>query len=242
MTADFFIRRTEVPNRLYLQFLREEMSGDLLRVRRIGNQIWFYPNLVEPVEDDSLPQKILDTTISAIFVDGDTLGVSPEDRDLPVVGVSWYGAKAYAERYGLRLPTEHEWEIAAKGELSTYLYPWGMTITPDQANYNDPANPFRGLRPIGSYPAATSPFGLLDLCGNAKEWVSDWYGLYLPGQQSNPGGPIEPIGEFGAIRVLRGGSYLNTAAGVRVTAREAAEPTSLSEQIGFRTAYTAPQE
>jgi formylglycine-generating enzyme required for sulfatase activity len=163
--------------------------------------------------------------------------VDPVDADLPTVGVNWFGAKAYAEHFGMRLPTEHEWEIAAKGNLVDYVYPWGMTIEQVQANYNGLGNnppPPGVLLPIGSYPAWPSePFGLLDVCGNVKEWTKDWYGPYEEGQVVNPPGPI-----FGTLRVVRGGSYLTTAAGVRVTAREATDPTITSSQIGFRTAFT----
>lgn len=237
MTTDFYIRRTEVPNYLYVRFLRQTMSEDDPIVRRTGNEVWYYPNLVEPVEEDSIPRIILHLSRSAIFYDPDSLSMRtrPEDSDLPVVGVSWFGAKAYSEHWGLRLPTEHEWEIAAKGELEGYLYPWGDTISVSQANYNDPENPYRELRPIGSYAEWASPLGILDLSGNAKEWVKDWYGPYSAGQESNPAGPI-----FGEKRVIRGGSYLTTFAGVRVTAREAEDPNITSDQIGFRTAYTAP--
>lgn len=241
LTSDFYIERTEVTNRLFLQYLKVAMAGDAPPVRREATVLRYYPNRVEPVEEDSLPVVMLDLNRSAIFYDpdGDSMAVLPESRSLPVVGVSWPGAKAYAENYALRLPTEHEWEIASRADSVSFRYPWGTTITPDQANYSDPGRPHL-LLPIGSFPQWTSPFGLLDVAGNAKEWVMDWYGPYpVPDNEedvfNNPEGPL-----VGTLRVIRGGSFLSTSAGVRVTAREAGDPETTSEQIGFRTAYTAP--
>ncbi len=238
MTTNFFIRRTEVPNRLYLTYLQDEMEQSVPKIRREDTQLFYYPNTTEPVEEDSLPQMILDLDLSEIFFDpdGDTMAVSIQGRELPVIGVTWFGAKSYAEHFGLRLPTEHEWEIAAKGDNEEYQYPWGMDISPEQANYNYMENPIRAVVPIGSYPNAMSPFGLLDLSGNAKEWVKDWYAPYQGGLQSNPEGP-----RTGEQRIVRGGGYLNSDTGVRVTGREAAEPETASRQIGFRTAYTPPE-
>jgi formylglycine-generating enzyme required for sulfatase activity len=240
VTSAFYIERTEVTNRLFLRYLRTAMSGDDPPVRREGTILRFFPNRTEPVEEDSLPVVMVDLARSTIYYDpdGDSMAVLPENRNLPVVGVSWHGAKAYAEGYGLRLPTEHEWEIAARGDSVSFQYPWGTTITPERANYSDPSRPHL-LLPVGSFSAWTSPFGLLDQAGNAKEWIKDWYGPYpIPGNENdifnNPEGPL-----LGSLRVIRGGSYLSTTAGLRVTGREAGLPETTSEQIGFRTAYTA---
>jgi formylglycine-generating enzyme required for sulfatase activity len=235
LTVGFYIRRTEVPNRLYVEFLKKEMEQGDPRVRYESNNIWYYPDRVEPVEPDSIPRKIVDLPLSAMYWDPDSTAVvvDPADAEHPVVGVNYYGAKAYAEHYGMRLPTEHEWEIAAKGAMVDYLYPWGTTITGSQANYNNLQSPPGRVLPIGSYPNWPSPFGMLDMSGNVKEWTKDWYGPYEPGQIVNPPGPI-----FGTLRVVRGGSFLTTAAGVRVTAREATDPSITSSQLGFRTAFT----
>jgi formylglycine-generating enzyme required for sulfatase activity len=154
-----------------------------------------------------------------------------DQMDNPVVGISWYGAKAYSEWYGLRLPTEHEWEVAAKGDSASFAYPWGYTVNTDQANYLDSG--FGTLRPRGSYPGAVSQFGLLDVVGNAAEWVKDWYEPYSGDTQTNPEGPV-----VGTLKVVRGGHFRKSAAGVRVTAREAFDPTDTSSMRGFRTAFT----
>lgn len=234
LTIGFFIERTEVSNRLFLDFLATAMVGHdnyPPLVRREGRYLMLYPDKVDPVEPDSLPRVLLSMDNSAIFYDGNAMTALPEHMDDPVVGVSWFGAKAYCENFGLRLPTEHEWEIAAKGDSAMFAYPWGYSISSDQANYLDSG--YRALRPRDSYPSDISQFGLQNVAGNAAEWVKDWYGEYAGGTQINPEGPI-----FGTDKVVRGGSYLDSATGVRVTARDAFEPEGTSEVIGFRTAFT----
>ena len=237
ITASYYIEKTEVPNKHYIRFLRTAMASDPPLVRRDGTHLILNRDFVEPVEPDSVPVVCVDFNESALFYDpdGDSVAVLPEERDLPMVGVSWYGAKAYAEWRGLRLPTEHEWEIAAKADSVGFTYPWGTTINADQANYNaDPGAP-KALKPRGSYPDARSPFGLLDMSGNAAEWVKDWFDDYPANQVTNPEGPVT-----GEVKVIRGGSYLRSFSEVRVTTRQGDDPTGTSVEIGFRTAYTAP--
>jgi formylglycine-generating enzyme required for sulfatase activity len=236
LTIGYYIERTEVTNRLFLGFLSTAMTGQRgwppIALRQ-GRVLMLYPNKVDPVEPDSIPRVLLDMNDSAIYYDGDRdVMTAPLDQmDNPVVGVSWYGAKSYCENYGLRLPTEHEWEIAAKGDSASFAYPWGNTISSDMANYRDSG--YGVLRPRGSYPSSVSQFGLLDLVGNAAEWVKDWYGSYSSDIQTNPEGPI-----IGTTKVVRGGSYRLSAAGVRVTARADLDPTLTSSVTGFRTAFT----
>jgi|GEM_PF-3344481 len=247
LTIGFYIEKTEVTNRLYLRFLKKAMVAVPPRLPLVARErdsnllrdvLVYHPNRTDPVDPDSLPVLLLDPNYSAIYYDSfaDSMAVNPQKGQLddPVVGVTWFGAKAYAESRGLRLPTEHEWEIAARGDNPTFPYPWGATITTSEANYWDGSNQRPSLKVRGSYPGAISPFGLLDVCGNAAEWVKDWYRPQYPAsQQINPEGPVD-----GDQKVYRGGSYLNSAFGVRVTARRAADPTTTSEAIGFRTAFT----
>jgi formylglycine-generating enzyme required for sulfatase activity len=267
MTYAFYIERTEVTNRLYLRYLAAAMQPTALwppRVIRENDVLMLYPNRVEPAEEDSFPNGVLllDPDKSALYwnAQAQEMQVDPAKgtADDPVVGVTWYGAKAYAEEYGLRLPTEHEWEIASRGQHDgTYVYPWGATISSTQANYYSGTTRPR-LVPRGSYPGSVTWCGLLDVVGNAAEWTKDWY--YQPDephdpynsnpdargvkenwfypyddQQTNPEGPI-----LGAMKVVRGGSFLDTEWGVRTTARSAAPPREASSAIGFRTAYTSP--
>jgi formylglycine-generating enzyme required for sulfatase activity len=133
-----------------------------------------------------------------------------EDKaDHPVVNVSWVDAVNYCEWLTnetgrkFRLPTEAEWEYAARG-LDGREYPWGNeALDPTRANYRHEGSP-RTTTPVGKYPAGAGPFGHLDLAGNVWEWCYDWYAHYVAKDLDNPIGP-----KNGESRVLRGGSWVN---------------------------------
>jgi formylglycine-generating enzyme required for sulfatase activity len=154
--------------------------------------------------------------------------------ELPVVGVTWHEARAFCAWAGGRLPTEAEWEKAARG-TDGRRFPWGdETPTPARANFanTSPKAYDGGLTRVGSFSAGRSPFGIHDLAGNAAEWVADWFSESVPQDGNhNPTGP-----ERGDKKVVRGGGRFDPAERLAASRRYFAEPDSRSEEIGFRCA------
>jgi formylglycine-generating enzyme required for sulfatase activity len=158
---------------------------------------------------------------------------NPDFRNHPVVFVSWHQAEEYCQWVGGHLPSEAQWEKAAKGE-DVRLFPWGDELNCGKANLRGCT---QGLTAeIGSYPEGASPFGVIDMAGNVAEWVADWYdsAYYSDSPYENPAGPEE-----GEMKVARGGSWKNPFAGVRVTNRSANFPEGFSSGTGFRCGYDA---
>ena len=147
----------------------------------------------------------------------------------PVVHVSWNDARAYCEWAGRRLPTEAEWEKAARG-TDRYIYPSGQWINCKQAQYYDCDG--RTI-PVGSLLAGASPYGALDMAGNVREWVADWYGenYYVNSPADNPPGPAS-----GKERVVRGGSWSDPDWYVRSINRLSRNPSATEDDLGFRCA------
>jgi formylglycine-generating enzyme len=169
-------------------------------------------------------------------------------RDHPVVHVSWHDAAAYCAWAGVRLPTEAEWEYAARGGLEQARYPWGDELTPGGKHRmniwqgafparNTAADGYAGTAPVTAY--KPNGHGLYNLAGNVWEWCADWFSPdhHRDGPREDPGGP--PTGQ---ARVIRGGSYLchhSYCNRYRVAARSANTPDSATGNTGFRVAADA---
>jgi len=158
----------------------------------------------------------------------------------PVTAVTWYGAQAYCQAIGRRLPTEAEWERAARGPQNN-LYPWGNTFSTDFAKTSRPRpeDPsLAGAVAVANYAAGASFYGMLDMAGNVAEWVSDWYSPTYYTQLNQSGAPVlNPLGPpAGTEKVVRGGSWDTVPFFARAVHRQSAEPQSGFLWLGFRCA------
>ncbi len=154
--------------------------------------------------------------------------------DLPAASVSWDDAKAFCEHHGFRLPTEAEWEYAARAGSRTA---WSMgDRKSDLDSYAwHVGNSERSAHPVGTL--QPNPWGLHDMHGNVAEWVADWYGPYSSAPAKNPPGPTR-----GSSRVVRGGAFMTSPESQRSADRDKLEPETRFLGIGFRCAHNPPPQ
>lgn len=132
----------------------------------------------------------------------------------PAMGITWYQAQKYCQWAGKRLPTENEWEIAARGN-STFIWPWGNEYRPQHANILGKDDEFLFVAPVASFPKGASPFGLMDMAGNVWEWV---------------------IGESNGLKIVKGGGWTSYANQSKISFRNTVDPKLQNPTFGFRCA------
>ncbi|MCZ7674229.1 MAG: SUMF1/EgtB/PvdO family nonheme iron enzyme [Chloroflexi bacterium] len=179
------------------------------------------------------------TAISPHYPKRGNFAPKPGADNKPVVMVTWYGADAYCRWVGGSLPTEAQWEYAARGSQNL-TYPWGNDADEAPLNFCDTNckydhrntafdDGFAEVAPIGSYANGRSWVGALDMAGNVWEWVSDWFDVYPSTSLSNPTGPAS-----GDQKVLRGGSWGDSLNDSRTTVRQPYLPDARNGLVGFR--------
>ena len=235
---EYQIMVTDVTNQQYAQFLNESLAaGTIKMIRELPNM--HYPGDMfhgykheEEIPEGWYAMIALNDPHVRILLDGNDYTPTSPYENHPVTFVTWFGAKAYCDFYGWRLPTENEWEKAARGMKDSRPFPWGETLAPENANYYSSHDIFEkafgkagSTTPVGFYNGDTyegfttidspSPFGLYDMAGNVWQWTGDVY-------------------EDQHYRYMRGGSKDTYGYNLRVWTRNSAGPDYYSPAVGFR--------
>ena len=236
---DYEIMVTDVTNKQYADFLNNAVKDGTIVLKEGSLLMNYHGDVFDGYKHEfEFPEGLypmipIGEPGVRIVLNGQTYSTSPEFADHPVTFVTWFGAYAYADYYGWRLPTEIEWEKAARG-TDTRPFPWGEEIEFGNANYyvsHDPYEKIYGKNgtttPVGFYNGSTydgfetidspSPYGLYDVVGNVAQWTSDIY-------------------EDQHYRYLRGGSKERYGFDLRIWTRDSAGPEHYSPAIGFRCA------
>jgi sulfatase modifying factor 1 len=261
----FYISRCEITNRQYCSYLNSALSQGLIEVR--DGVVYAAGGGTDPYCDtNGIDSDSLISYSAGVFAVRAKDGIEMSDH--PTVEVSWYGAAMYCNwrsrqerfqacyvpaawtcdsfRKGYRLPTEAEWEYAARGgKHDPYCrYPWGQTVDGSSANYFGSTDPYEGgarpwTAPVGYYNGNQVPtgtdmangYGLYDMAGNVWEWCNDWYSAtyYATGAYDNPQGPAN-----GTSRVVRGGAWDDDPVYSRLASRHPLDPDVRYNDTGFR--------
>lgn len=258
--SSFYMDVYEVTNEQYCAYLNSAYAQDLIEV--IDGVVY------KAGDSEGYCDTTTSSSYSRISWDGSNFGITAGKEDHPMVMVSWYGAVAYANwlsgqhtrtpcydldtwecdfaANGYRLPTEAEWEYAARGGEHNpyYVYPWGDAIDGSNANYHGSGDPFETgpypwTTPVGYYDGGQTPagedmangYGLYDMAGNVRDWCNDWYDAdyYDSSPYDNPQGPAS-----GTDRVLRGGAWLTDGYYLRCAYRLGFAPDGRLNSVGFR--------
>ncbi len=248
--APFRIDPTAVSNRDFARFIVD--TGFVTLAEEIGSSFVFAGLLADDFEPTRgvLESPWWREVPGACWHRPEGPGSALDSRlDHPVVHISWHDAMAYCRWSGTRLPTEAEWEYAARGGLQRRRYPWGDDLTPDGVHrcniwqgrfpaVNTVEDGHYGTAPVDAF--APNACGLFNMCGNVWEWCADWFGIEQSAMpQRAPCGPFS-----GVRRVIRGGSYLcheSYCYRYRAAARSGNDPSATTGHTGFRCAANEPR-